>query len=77
MKTSPRSGAHRSSPISCVEPLEARIAPASVASINLADLDVSNGFKLSGVADGDKSVFNVGTAGDVNGYGFSYLMFGP
>src|SRR5205807_2486247 len=59
-----------------IEPLEARIAPAAVASINLADLTGKNGFKLSGVADNDQSGFSVKTAGDINGDGFADLIIG-
>jgi len=59
---------------STIELLEARIAPAAVAAINLADLNGANGFKLSGVADYDYSGRSVSGAGDVNGDGFADLL---
>ena len=58
-----------------IEPLEARIAPAA-AVIELSSLDGSNGFKLIGVAENDRSGFSVSTAGDVNGDGFDDLIIG-
>jgi hypothetical protein len=53
-----------------IEPLEARIAPAFAAVIELSSLDGLNGFKLSGVAAGDYAGVSVSDAGDVNGDGF-------
>ncbi|RYF90698.1 MAG: hypothetical protein EON95_16460, partial [Caulobacteraceae bacterium] len=44
--------------------------------IELADLDGSNGFQLSGVAAGDNSGFSVSSAGDVNGDGIDDLIIG-
>ncbi len=44
--------------------------------INLATLDGSNGFKLSGRAAGDQSGYSVASAGDVNGDGFDDLIVG-
>ena len=61
---------------SFIEILEARIAPAAVAAIDLSSLDGKNGFKLSGVADGDWFGASVSTAGDVNGDGFADLIVG-
>ena len=44
--------------------------------INLSALDGTNGFRLSGVADGDQSGYAVSTAGDVNGDGIDDLLIG-
>ena len=44
------------------------------ATLNLASLDGSNGFKLTGVAIGDEAGHVVGGAGDVNGDGFPDLL---
>ncbi|SEQ52223.1 integrin alpha [Nitrosomonas ureae] len=46
------------------------------ASVNLFDLDGSNGFRLDGVAAGDRSGWSVSTAGDVNEDGFDDLLVG-
>ncbi len=46
------------------------------ANIDLARLDGSNGFKLSGAAMYDSSGVSVGSAGDVNGDGFDDLIIG-
>ena len=46
------------------------------AEIDLADLDGTNGFKISGEAAGDFSGFSVASAGDVNGDGFDDLIIG-
>jgi Ca2+-binding RTX toxin-like protein len=46
------------------------------ASLNLADLDGSNGFKINGILAGDISGVAVSTAGDVNGDGFDDLVIG-
>jgi len=54
-------------------------APAGAASpptLNLADLDGTNGFRLSGVAADDRSGFAVSSAGDVNGDGLADLLIG-
>jgi len=59
-----------------IEPLEARIAPAFAAVIDLASLDGLNGFKLSGVAAGDSSGVSVSDAGDVNGDSFGDVIIG-
>jgi len=59
-----------------IEPLESRIAPAALASYNLADLDGTNGFKLSGEAAYDRSGHSVSAAGDVNGDGFDDFIIG-
>ena len=46
------------------------------ASLNLSDLDGTNGFRLDGVAAGDDSGFAVSGAGDVNGDGLADLLIG-
>jgi Ca2+-binding RTX toxin-like protein len=46
------------------------------ANIDLSSLDGSNGFKLSGVAEGDQSGWSVASAGDVNGDGLADLIVG-
>jgi len=46
------------------------------ASLNLADLNGSNGFVLNGIDVGDFSGSSVSTAGDVNGDGFDDLLIG-
>ena len=61
---------------SSLEPLEARIAPAFGAVLELASLGGTNGFKLSGATDGDQSGGSVSAAGDVNGDGFGDLIIG-
>ena len=45
-------------------------------SIELSDLDGTNGFQISGEAVGDQSGFSVASAGDVNGDGFDDLIIG-
>ena len=39
--------------------------------LNLADLDGSNGFVITGVDGRDRSGFSVNSAGDINGDGFA------
>jgi hypothetical protein len=46
------------------------------ASIDLADLNGSNGFVLNGIDEGDQSGFAVSGAGDVNGDGFDDVLIG-
>ncbi len=46
------------------------------ASLNLADLNGSNGFRLTGVAPNDRSGISVSSAGDVNGDGYADLLIG-
>ncbi|MER0203235.1 MAG: hypothetical protein DU480_05125 [Nitrosomonas sp.] len=46
------------------------------ATIQLSDLDGSNGFRLEGVADEDKAGRSVSTAGDFNGDGFDDVIVG-
>ena len=55
----------------CIEPLEARIAPAALATIPLSSLDGTNGFKLSGVSGDDNVGQSVSALGDINGDGFN------
>ncbi|MCW5738464.1 MAG: FG-GAP repeat protein, partial [Enhydrobacter sp.] len=43
---------------------------------DLSSLDGGNGFRLSGVAEGDQSGNSVASAGDVNGDGFADLIVG-
>jgi hypothetical protein len=45
-------------------------------SLNLADLDGSNGFVLNGIDPGDLSGISVSGAGDVNGDGFDDILIG-
>ena len=61
---------------SCIELLEARIAPAFAPFVNLGNLDGSDGFKLSGEAAGDNAGTSVSGAGDVNGDGFADFIVG-
>ncbi len=51
-------------------------AAAFPANINLASLNGTNGFRLSGVAAGDRSGSSVSNAGDVNGDGVDDLLIG-
>lgn len=46
------------------------------AELELADLNGTNGFRISGVNAGDQSGFSVSGAGDVNGDGFHDLLLG-
>jgi hypothetical protein len=69
----PRSG--RVTAVDRIEPLEPRIAPAA-ANLNLASLDGTNGFKLSGVGAFDYSGYSVSGAGDFNGDGFDDVIIG-
>ncbi|MEO1145021.1 MAG: Ig-like domain-containing protein [Cyanobacteria bacterium J06638_22] len=46
------------------------------ASVNLADLDGSNGFVLNGINGGDRSGISVSGAGDINGDGIDDLIIG-
>ncbi len=45
-------------------------------SLNLSDLNGSNGFTLNGLEVGDASDFSVSGAGDINGDGFADLIIG-
>jgi Ca2+-binding RTX toxin-like protein len=46
------------------------------ASLNLSDLDGSNGFRISGAAADDRSGISVSSAGDINGDGIADLIVG-
>jgi len=46
------------------------------ANLDLSSLDGSNGFRLSGVAQEDRSGVSVASAGDVNGDGFADVIIG-
>ena len=46
------------------------------ASLNLSNLDGTNGFRLNGVAADDRSGFAVSNAGDINGDGLADLLIG-
>lgn len=45
-------------------------------SINLADLNGSDGFRLDGISTSDDTGESVGSAGDVNGDGFDDVIIG-
>jgi hypothetical protein len=62
-------------PLPGAELLEARIAPAA-ANINLASLNDSKGFEISGAAEYDHSGVSVSGAGDFNGDGVDDLIVG-
>ena len=63
-------------PASAIEILEDRIAPASVAALQLSSLNGTNGFQLNGEAAYDYSGRSVSAAGDINGDGFDDLLIG-
>ncbi len=46
------------------------------ANMNLSTLDGTNGFRLDGVADGDRAGLSVSSAGDFNGDGFDDVIIG-
>lgn len=48
----------------------------STANLNLANLNGSNGFSITGLNAGDKLGYSVSSAGDINGDGFKDLIFG-
>ncbi len=59
---------------SSIEPLEARIAPAAVSSINLSSLDGTDGYRIQGIAESDFAGGTATAAGDVNGDGFADVI---
>ncbi len=61
---------------SSIEPLEARIAPAFTAVVDLASLNGLNGFHINGQGDADRFGYSVSEAGDVNGDGLDDLIIG-
>ncbi len=46
------------------------------ASIEVSDLDGTDGFKISGESEGDRAAFSVASAGDCDGDGFDDLLVG-
>ncbi|MES2572116.1 MAG: integrin alpha, partial [Verrucomicrobiota bacterium] len=62
---------------SIIEPLETRIAPATLANLDLASLDGTNGgFKLNGGSPNGGAGYSVSEAGDVNGDGYDDVIIG-
>ena len=59
-----------------VEPLEARVAPAFAAAIELGALNAFDGFVLNGAVPDDFTGFAVSKAGDVNGDGLADFLVG-
>ena len=62
--------------LSRIEILEARIAPAAIAVMELSALNGRNGFQINGEAAVDVSGRSVSAAGDVNGDGFDDVIIG-
>jgi len=58
-----------------IEPLEARIAPAAVASIDVTTLDGTNGLRADGTGAQHYAGTSVSGAGDINGDGFDDFIF--
>ncbi len=53
-----------------------RAVSSDFSGINLSGLDGTDGFRLDGMAQGDRSGFSVSNAGDVNGDGFDDVIVG-
>ena len=64
---------HPASSLHLIEPLESRIAPAVIATIDLSTLNGTNGIKLSGSSTAGRSVSD---AGDINADGFEDFIIG-
>ncbi len=62
--------------VTVVEALEDRTLLAAPHPVDLATLDGTNGFRIGGIDEFDKSGFSVSEAGDVNGDGFDDLIIG-
>jgi hypothetical protein len=60
-----------------IEPLEARIAPAFAAVIDLSSLDGHNGFSMTAAAGSGPAGYSLSDAGDVNGDGFDDVIIAP
>ncbi|MDB6171285.1 MAG: repeat protein [Chthoniobacteraceae bacterium] len=72
----PLPSAYRARLFSFVEPLEARVAPANAAVINLSSLNAINGFKINGEPTVAALGTSVSAAGDINGDGFGDVIIG-
>jgi hypothetical protein len=59
-----------------IEPLEARIAPAFAANVDLGGLGLQDGFAIKGGGNHAHLGHSVAIAGDVNGDGFDDLIIG-
>lgn len=62
--------------MACIEPLEARIAPAFAPVLELSGLNGANGFKLAGEAANDDAGHSVSGIGDFNGDSYDDFIIG-